>query len=263
MDSPDTPTVPPIIDDSATAPPQPEISIVRDGILSFIVSVSLTLLLVAFIVVAGILSGNMPVNPPEGFSITPSMMIPLLVVAELPFAAVGLVLRWMYRRSGRLLPSLGAPQFSAVMKGIGAGLAMSAFGFLHAALASTLFGRASTEAMEELMRSLLSLQGNPATVATLVLSIAVLAPLCEEFFFRGAIFSSVRSTQKAWAGAIVSSVLFAVAHGNPMMFTYYLVFALAMCWLLSKTGTIATPIAAHMTVNTIACVAVLLSGSVE
>jgi hypothetical protein len=109
------------------------------------------------------------------------------------------------------------------------------------------------------MDTLFSQKGSPLRVAVLVFTIAVLAPLCEEFFFRGAIFSSVRSTPKAWAGAIVSSVLFAVAHLNPTMITYYLIFGLTMCWLLSKTRTMAAPIAAHMTVNTVACIAVLLS----
>jgi membrane protease YdiL (CAAX protease family) len=115
--------------------------------------------------------------------------------------------------------------------------------------------------MEELMRTLFSAKGDPVMAAGLVFAIAVLAPLCEEFFFRGAIFSSVRSGQRARAAAIVSSVLFAAAHGNWMMFTYYLVFGFTMCWLLARTRTIATPIAAHMTVNATAAIALLLSNT--
>src|SRR6185503_7697304 len=107
---------------------------------------------------------------------------------------------------------------------------------------TSLFGKASTDAMEDLMRTLLASVGNPLILYGLVFSIAVLAPFCEEFFFRGAIFSSVRSSPNARAAAIVSSALFAVAHLNPMMFTYYLVFGFTMCWLVSRTRTLAAPI---------------------
>jgi len=112
------------------------------------------------------------------------------------------------------------------------------------------------------MRAVLQARGNPVAVSALVFSIALLAPFCEEFFFRGAMFSSVRSTSSARSAAVVSSVLFAVAHLNFAMFTYYLVFGLTMCWLLSKTQTIAAPIAAHITVNATATIAMLMgSGS--
>ena len=109
------------------------------------------------------------------------------------------------------------------------------------------------------MRSILSSRGNTGMIATFVLLIAVATPFCEEFFFRGAIFSSVRSTDRARAGAIISSLLFAIAHVSLLMFTYYLVFGFTMCWLLSRTRTMATSIAAHITVNTIGAIAMLMA----
>ena len=240
-------------------PPPKRIKIVRDGILGFIVAIALTLGLIIAIVIAGMISGSVSLNSPS-FAPTPGLMLAMLFAAEIPFASVAAFLRWRYRSTGRLLPSLFEGSFlSSILIGVAAGVAMATFGYAHAFVATLLFGKASTEAMEDLMRTLFSVKNDPVMAAGMVFAIAVLAPLCEEFFFRGAIFSSVRSTQSARAAAIVSSFLFAIAHGNWMMFTYYLVFGLTMCWLLSKTQTIATPIAAHMTVNATAAIAMLMS----
>jgi membrane protease YdiL (CAAX protease family) len=219
-----------------------------------------TIVLVIVGVIGALLTGVMSTTSGANFAPSAGWIVAFLFVSELPFLGFGIFLRWSYRNKGYTLQSLfdGKP-VSAVLIGIAIGLGMAGIGTLHAMLATKLFGKASTQAMEEVMETLFSQKGSPLWVAVLVFTIAVLAPLCEEYFFRGAIFSSVRSTQRAWAGAIVSSVLFAVAHLNPTMITYYLLFGLTMCWLLSKTRTMAAPIAAHMTVNTVACIAVLLS----
>jgi membrane protease YdiL (CAAX protease family) len=186
----------------------------------------------------------------------------MLIAQGVPLLGVAWFLRWKYKSSGHLLPALLEGSFgSSALVGIVAGLVMAGFGTLHAIVATALFGKASTEAMEELMRQLLAATGDPAVLSGLVICIAILVPICEEFFFRGALFSSVRSGQSARAAAITSSVLFAVAHLNPMMFTYYLVFGFTMCWLLTRTRTIVAPMAAHITVNSTATIAMLLSSS--
>jgi membrane protease YdiL (CAAX protease family) len=188
-------------------------------------------------------------------------MVAALFGTEIPFVAVACFLRWRYQSTGHILPRLLQGHYlSAMLIGVGAGIAMAGFGVVHAIVSTSLFGSASTEAMEELMRAVFQSRGNLVAVSALVFSIAVLAPFCEEFFFRGVLFSSVRSTSSARTAAIASSLLFAVAHLNPAMFTYYVVFGLTMCWLLSKKQTIAAPIAAHITVNATATLGMLLGG---
>jgi membrane protease YdiL (CAAX protease family) len=92
---------------------------------------------------------------------------------------------------------------------------------------------------------------------TVVLSVVV-APIVEETFFRGVLFRSVRDRHGFVAGALVSSVLFGLAHyvGAPwqdtvllqttMMFT-----GLGLAALYEWRGNIVTNIAAHMAFNTI------------
>ncbi len=246
---------------SVVPPPLLPIPIVRDGILTFVGSYFITIVLVVIAVVAAISTGEISISPGSRFMPTFRWVVVFLSITELSFLGFGIYLRRKYRKKGHILEDLfgGNKHFLSILIGIGAGICMAGIGTIHALLAMRFFGRASNEATEEVMQTLFFQKGRPDRVALLVFTIAVLAPLCEEFFFRGAIFSSVRSTKKAWAGAIVSSALFAVAHLNPTMITYYLIFGLTMCWLLSKTKTMAAPIAAHMTVNTVACIAVLLS----
>jgi membrane protease YdiL (CAAX protease family) len=92
---------------------------------------------------------------------------------------------------------------------------------------------------------------------TVVLSVLV-APIVEETFFRGVLFRSVRDRRGFWLGALVSSVLFGLAHyvGAPwqdtillqstMMFT-----GLGLAALYEWRGNIVANIAAHMAFNTI------------
>jgi len=242
-------------------PPLLPIPIVRDGILTFVGSIFVTFVLVIIAVIGALITGAISTSSGESFVPSVGWIVGFLFFGELPFLGFGIFLRRNYRNKGHILERLfgGGRPFLSVLIGIAAGIGMAVIGTLHAMLAMKLFGRASTEAMEQVMQTLFFQKGRPDRVVVLVFTIAVLAPLCEEFFFRGAIFSSVRSTKKAWAGAIVSSVLFAIAHLNPTMITYYLIFGMTMCWLLSKTKTMAAPIAAHMTVNTVACIAVLLA----
>ncbi|HLQ78657.1 MAG TPA: type II CAAX endopeptidase family protein [Terriglobia bacterium] len=223
-------------------------------------AIGLTIFLVIVVVIGALVTGDLSTTSTPSFGLTPGLIVGILFASELPFAGFAMFLRWRYRRKGHLLEPLFAGKFvSSIVTGAGVGLCLAVVGALNAALAVKLFGKASTQGMEEIMKSLASLKERPGMVAALVFSIAVLAPFCEEFFFRGAVFGSVRSTPQARAGVIVSTLLFAIAHVNPMMFPYYVVFGLTMCWLLSKTGTMAASIAAHMTVNALVCIAVLLA----
>ena len=257
----------PGVTNAAVPPPLPQrrIKFVRDGILAFVVSIALTIGFIVVGVVVMLIMGTLQVSTLQPMAPTAGLMVAALFATEIPFAGVAWFLRWRYQSTGRVLPRLlQGPYLSAILTGIGAGFVMAGFGVIHAIVSTSLFGSASSEAMEELMRTVLQARGNLVAVSALVFSIALLAPFCEEFFFRGALFSSVRSTSSARSAAIVSSVLFAIAHLNAPMFTYYVVFGLTMCWLLSKTQTIAAPIAAHVTVNATATLAMLLGpGTVQ
>ena len=73
----------------------------------------------------------------------------------------------------------------------------------------------------------------------------MLAPVAEEFIFRGVLFPFVKQLgwpKLAWFGV---SFLFALIHGAPDIFIPLFVLALGLTWLYEKTGNLLAPIAAH------------------
>jgi membrane protease YdiL (CAAX protease family) len=77
----------------------------------------------------------------------------------------------------------------------------------------------------------------------------VIAPVAEEFLFRGLLFSAAQKMgwrMLAWAGV---SFLFALIHHNAPIFVSLFVFALALTWLYKETGGLLAPIAAHVLFN--------------
>jgi len=77
-----------------------------------------------------------------------------------------------------------------------------------------------------------------------------LAPVAEEFIFRGVLFPFVRQLgwpRLAWLGV---SFLFALIHVNAPTFVPLFVLALVFTWLYEKTGCLLAPVAAHSLFNT-------------
>ncbi len=77
----------------------------------------------------------------------------------------------------------------------------------------------------------------------------VIAPVAEEFIFRGMLFPFVKQLgwpKLAWFGV---SFLFALIHLNAPTFVPLFVFALALTWLYEKTDNLLAPITAHALFN--------------
>lgn len=87
------------------------------------------------------------------------------------------------------------------------------------------------------------------TTAYLGVFAVVIAPVAEEFIFRGMLFPFVKQLgwpRLAWLGV---SFLFALIHLNAPTFLPLFVFALALTWLYEKTDNLLAPITAHALFN--------------
>ena len=73
----------------------------------------------------------------------------------------------------------------------------------------------------------------------------VIAPVAEEFVFRGLIFSGLKKLGWPKCGWLLASLLFAAIHGSAPIFLPLFVFALALTWLYERTEGLLAPIAAH------------------
>ena len=77
----------------------------------------------------------------------------------------------------------------------------------------------------------------------------VIAPVAEEFIFRGMLFPFIKQLgwpKLAWFG---TSFLFALIHLNAPTFVPLFVFALALTWLYERTDNLLAPITAHALFN--------------
>jgi uncharacterized protein len=95
---------------------------------------------------------------------------------------------------------------------------------------------------------------HPGTLAAvlIVLGLAVFAPLCEEVFFRGMLYRSLRNRLSLWPAVLIAGSLFGLIH----IFAYPLntipikiVFGILMCLLYERTGSLLPGIAVHSFVD--------------
>lgn len=127
---------------------------------------------------------------------------------------------------------------------------------------------------------------NPAlAVPAVVTVVVVIGPACEELLFRGGIFNGLRSLgvllsrrlsndedsgatnsgvrnfgASAVLAAILSSVFFALLHLEPVVLPSLFIFAVVLCYLFQKTGSLLPCFVAHATFNSFATGVIILSG---
>ncbi|HEU6447702.1 MAG TPA: type II CAAX endopeptidase family protein [Verrucomicrobiae bacterium] len=91
----------------------------------------------------------------------------------------------------------------------------------------------------------------------------VMAPVAEEFIFRGVLYRFVKQLgfpKLAWLG---TSALFAAIHGSPAIFPSLFLLALTFAWLYEKTGNLLAPVFAHSLFNGVNLVILLFQDSIE
>ncbi|HOO27625.1 MAG TPA: CPBP family intramembrane metalloprotease [Lachnospiraceae bacterium] len=83
-----------------------------------------------------------------------------------------------------------------------------------------------------------------------VFIIGILGPFCEEFIFRGIIFSGYKKTGRLLGALILSSLLFGLMHMNFNQFCYAGILGFVFALLVEATGSLWSSVISHMIVNT-------------
>ena len=84
------------------------------------------------------------------------------------------------------------------------------------------------------------------------IAIVVLTPIIEETLFRGIIFRGIRLSSPFWLAALISSSLFALAHGQWNVALDTFVLGLVLCNLADRTRSILPGIFIHALKNSVA-----------
>lgn len=102
----------------------------------------------------------------------------------------------------------------------------------------------TTNAVTEIAGDILAL---PAFFS--VLLIGVFGPFCEEFVFRGVIFSGLKSDGGTFWAILISGLFFGLAHMNLNQFMYAFMLGIAFSLLCEATGSIIPSLIVHALIN--------------
>ena len=91
----------------------------------------------------------------------------------------------------------------------------------------------------------------------LVISICIIVPIVEELMFRGLLWRMIEFTFSSIAAIVSVSILFALAHKDLLHVIGVFPIGLYIGWLRYKSNSIFPCIAAHMTNNALATLAVI------
>ena len=81
------------------------------------------------------------------------------------------------------------------------------------------------------------------------LATVIVAPICEEIFFRGLIYSRLRRAMSFVPSFIITGILFGLAHGNLVWGCYAFALSTFMCIILERHHSLTLTITMHITFN--------------
>jgi uncharacterized protein len=212
--------------------------------------------LVGGVVLAAI--GGLIVDVPAlalGVKITTSHTPAGITLADTVVQDVGFVLVsvWLAHIGGR---AVRAWQFGLRRPGVGwpaaAGLVLLLIGLIL--ILSQLWSEAVNPSREKLLEQLGTNEGALLLILSAGLT-CVVAPICEEFLFRGYIFTALRNWRGTWPAAVITGLLFGLVHAGSapaLDLAPLAALGFGLCVLYRYTGSLYPCIAAHSLNNCLA-----------
>ena len=106
------------------------------------------------------------------------------------------------------------------------------------------------ELMDSFTQSHGELVGHPGLLP--LLTVGFVAPLTEEIFFRGLVYTRLRQGMAVLPAMALSALLFGLAHGEPIWILIAFLSGLGLVWIFECTGSLWCAILAHGVNNVIA-----------
>ncbi|HEY7356487.1 MAG TPA: type II CAAX endopeptidase family protein, partial [Ktedonobacterales bacterium] len=163
--------------------------------------------------------------------------------------------RRLARQSGRPVPARSQGLRALGLRGVRLSQAAGAFAlgviaifaasYLYSAIAQALNITVQTNVDELLKRA----ASQPWTTLATLLVAVIVAPFCEEIFFRGYFFQGLRLRLSIWPAVVVSAVIFGLAHGDLGSLVLLIVIGLALAVIRWRTRSLWPGMALHMVNN--------------
>jgi CAAX protease family protein len=176
---------------------------------------------------------------------SPGLTIAGTVVVDLSVVAACVLLAGLVKRPAPSQFGLrgAAPKFTAQIAALGA-LAYFLFSVVYQAVVQPHNPQKVVEDIGADTSKFLLVVGAVVVIAV--------APVCEELFFRGVLFTVLRQRMPLWPAALIDGVLFGFVHGSLVIVPVLAFLGLMFCWVYERTGSIFPTIALHALNNTVA-----------
>jgi len=111
------------------------------------------------------------------------------------------------------------------------------------------------EGLEEINRNLRQSRGN--LLITFLVAVCIIAPIMEEFIFRGVLWWALEKFISPNLVLVITSILFAIAHLDTLHIIAVFPLGVLFGYLRQKTGSIWPPMIAHATNNILASITLI------
>jgi membrane protease YdiL (CAAX protease family) len=179
---------------------------------------------------------------------TPAISLLADLLFDLSFVGAAL-----YFAAGRGRPRAG--DFGYVVPRVGHALKWLVGGAVAYYVITFVYGAVFSLHGRDKLPSELGIHHSTAALIGAAAFVCVVAPMAEEFFFRGFLFGALRRWRGPWPAAILTSVLFGVVHASSAAAQYLVplgIFGLVLCLIRWRTGSLYPGMALHSFNNSLA-----------
>jgi membrane protease YdiL (CAAX protease family) len=234
--------------------------IIPDVLLGFALTVVLTVVLVAASLGIRLAAGDLFLDPPDGLRmangrllsqpsdfLTPAVFTGSLLMQNLSFMAiVALRVRALRRRPWAWLGVQARNPGRLTLIGVGLGVAFLVLNVVSGLVFSRLLGIEQNQAEQFPISA-----GDVLGQALVMIAATAIAPIGEEFFFRGYVFHALKYDLGKVAAYVGSAALFSAVHifgvtqGAPALLIPLFFGGLLLAWAVDYTGSLLPSIIAH------------------
>jgi uncharacterized protein len=116
-----------------------------------------------------------------------------------------------------------------------------------------------TDDLSESARDLTDRAVGAFDVSMLVVLVVIMAPLAEEFFYRGLVLRAIEKRYGEWPAILGSGALFGLSHFTaPLSIPGLVLFGIVLGFLVVRTGRLGPAVAAHVVFNMVTVVVLLV-----
>lgn len=175
------------------------------------------------------------------------LIAPLLIIfsRRLPAASLRERLRWLGFRATPLLPAIVVVVVGLVIGLGGSLLYTQAIAYFHLPLQTN-----SDTLLQEGKSA-------PLTTVGILAGAALVAPFCEEVFFRGLVFVGLLKRMPLWSAVALSAIIFGVAHADLGSLLPLVIIGCALAWARWRTDSLWPGIVIHVANNATAALVLI------